>query len=252
MFTLSTSNADLLKKAKNIALNFANNIIDDKTIGLVFLGGIARNYFDQDADIDIAVFENNGNPKVQIDCQVIDGIEVQTFIADYTNESNQKWDMGKRWAYSQHIIHFDKDSLIQDLIKNKVPLQDHERHTMMMSGITLSEWYCNRLVDVWIRRGSLPSAHHMFTEGINQYFQALFALNNELCADFKWRLHCAQCLHTLPHDFQHRITHILEMRDTSIGELERRRKAFLCLWQDTLPMIEAQVNMKFADFKDKV
>ena len=252
MFKLVTTNNELLKKATNLAENYANKQITNKTVGIVFLGGIARNYFDHDADIDIAIFENNEQTEVKIGCEIIDGIEVQTFLADYKSELNIKWDMSKRWAYSNNIIFCDTDGLIQKLLNNKVPLQNKERHTLMISGITLSEWYCNRLLDLWIRRGSLSSAHYMFNEGINHYFQAIFAYNHELVADFKWRIFCANNLPIKPKDFEKRITDIIEMHNNSLQELERRRAVFLSLWNDTIPLIEKEVGMQYNEFKDTV
>jgi hypothetical protein len=251
-FPVESSNKELLEKAKNIAEDYAKKQIDDDTVGIVFLGGIARGYFDADADIDIAIFKNENMPEVKITYEIIDGMEVQTFTAGYENEKEAKWEMNKRWAYSNRAIFHDTNKRIEDLLKNKVPLRDEERKWLMISGITLSEWYCVRLPGLWVRRNDLLNAHCMMNEGINQYFNALYALNNELVADFKWRIYCASRLRAKPDNFRAALTDLMTMKNNTEEELERRRNAFAYLWESTLGMIEAEVGMKYAEFKNMV
>lgn len=69
--------------------------------------------------------------------------------------------------------------------REKIPPKPLERRWLMMSVLTLSEWYINRLTRLRIGRGSLLSAHNMVNEGSNQFPAMLFSLNNELIADHK-------------------------------------------------------------------
>jgi hypothetical protein len=249
---LKASDPDLLARAERVARAYAGERIADGTLGVVFLGGLARGYFDQDADIDIAVFRKNGPEETRVSCESVEGFEVQTFLSDYDAEMARDWEMGKRWAFSESIMFYDKEGRTGKLLDAKVPLGEEERLSMMKSGITLSEWHCNRLPGLWLRRGSPLSAHSMFNEGLNHYLSALYALNRELVADHKWRLFRALALPILPADFETGIQGVLEMRDASEEDLERRRASFMALWNETLPWIEKEAGMAYEDFKDTI
>lgn len=55
-FPIQSSDALLLERATQVAHAFARQYIRDDVAGIVFLGGIARDYFDHAADIDIGLF----------------------------------------------------------------------------------------------------------------------------------------------------------------------------------------------------
>ncbi len=115
----------------------------------------------------------------------------------------------------------------------------------MMSGLTLSEWYINRLTHLWVERGSLLSAHHMFNQGLIYFFDTLFGLNNELVADMKWRYYCVEQLERLPHNFKEQLRDTMILHSISMDELDRRQKAFMEMWREMQPIIEEQVHLSF-------
>ena len=122
----------------------------------------------------------------------------------------------------------------------------------MISGLTLSEWYINRLTRLWIDRGSMLSAHNMFNEGLNQFYTMLFSLNNELTADHKWRLFYAEQLAILPGDFESAMENVMRVRALDEAEIVRRREAFMRMWEEMLPKIDKETSMKYENFKDTV
>jgi len=218
----------------------------DDIVGIVFLGAITRGYFDRSADIDIALFKKQAAEiPLKDKFYKIDGIEVQVWLSDYESELTSSWDMAKRWTYSQGQIHFDPQGKISQLLKEKVPLNPDEKRWLVMSGLILSEWYVNRLTQLWVERGNIVSAHHMFDPGINYFFDMLFGLNNELVADTKWRYYCAEQLERLPHDFQERIKDTMILHSFTVDELERRKRAFMAMWEEMKPMVEEEVQMSF-------
>ncbi|MCU0606734.1 MAG: hypothetical protein MUF78_04785 [Candidatus Edwardsbacteria bacterium] len=251
-FQLVSSRPDLLSAARDAAIKYADGRIREGTIGVAFLGAIARGYFDADSDIDISFFEEHGATPCQTDTVMVDGHHVHYFRMDFGAAAGMDWDDAQRWAYSRCIIHYDPAGRLAELLGRKVPLRPEERKRSLMAGTALSEWYVNRLTDVWVRRGSLASAHHMIHEGLNHFLGALFALNNELVADHKWRLHCAEGLKVLPLGFMEGMTGVLGVGELSRAELERRKAAFMGLWRDILPAIECELGMKYDEFKDKV
>ncbi len=247
-FTIDSSDALLLKKASGIAKEFAQKYATDDVVGIVFLGAIARGYFDRTADIDIAVFKKQAADfPLKEKFYQVEEMEVQIWLSDYESEIDSTWDMAKRWTFSYGQIFFDPQEKIAQLIHEKVPLRPEEKKWLMMSGLTLSEWYVNRLTRSWVERGSLISAHHIFHQGLNYFFDMLFGLNNELVADMKWRYFCVEQLERLPGHFQERIKEILCLHSVTLDDLERRRKAFMEMWEEMKPVVEKEVQMTFEE-----
>jgi hypothetical protein len=245
-FRIRSSDAALLAKATRIAQEFAQPYIRDDIVGIVFLGAIARGYFDRAADIDIALF-TTPTAELSLPSQFlkVDGVEVHCHVGVYDHELAASWNMAKRWTYEQGQIVYDPESKIAQLLEEKVPLKLEEKKWLLMSGCVLSEWYINGLTQLWVERGNLISAHHMFDEGLNHFFTMLFGLNNQLVADVKWRYYCVEQLAQLPPSFQERMKDTMMIQSFSTEELERRKAAFMAMWQDMLPRVEHEVQLSF-------
>ena len=245
-FLVQSSDPALLEKAIKIAKAFVQKYRTDDIVGIVFLGAITRGYFDRSADVDIALFKKQAaDIPLKDKFHKIDGIEVQIWLSDYESEVTSSWDMSKRWAYSQGQIYFDPQGKVAQLLQEKVPLRPAEKKWLIMSGFTLSEWYVNRLTQLWMERGNIISAHQMIVQGINYFFDMLFGLNNELVADMKWRYYCAEQLERLPRNFQEQIKETMILHSFSLDELERRKRAFMKMWEEMKPLVESEVKMTF-------
>jgi hypothetical protein len=138
------------------------------------------------------------------------------------------------------------------MLAEKVPLKASERMWLMVSGLTLSEWYVNRLTDLWIDRGSIVSAHHMIHEGLNHFYSLLFVLNNQLVADHKWRAFYAEKLDILPTNFASKMEEVMLVHAFTKTELLRRKEAFMSMWKEILPRVEKHAGKKYDDFRDTV
>jgi hypothetical protein len=252
-FLIQSSDPELLEKATRIAKEFVQEYICDDIVGIVFLGAIVRGYFDHFADIDIAIFKKEGT-QIPLNKKFykIEDMEVQVWLSDYEGELTNPWEMEKRWTYSQSLIHFDPQGKISQLLSEKVPLKPEERKWLMMSGLCLSEWYINRLTQLWLERGNMASAHHMFGQGLDYFFDMLFGMNNELVADRKWRYYCVEQLERLPRHFKERFRDIMLLNSFTKEELERRKSAFMEMWREMQPIIEAEVKMTFEEMEQIV
>lgn len=252
-FFIESSDPSLLKKATRVAKEFAQPYMREEIVGIVFLGAIVRGYFDHSADIDIALFKKRAS-EISLPPQYlkVEGLEMHCHLADYEDELKEIWDMAKRWTFSQGQIYYDPEGRVSKLIGEKVPLKPEEKRWLLMSGLTLSEWYANRLTRLWVERGSLISAHHMFAQGLNYFMDMLFVLNDQLVADMKWRYYCAERLARLPPNFQERIQKILILTAISLEELERRRSVFMEMWRDMVPVVEQALDMPYAEFSQLV
>ncbi|MCD1656109.1 hypothetical protein K7J14_15520 [Treponema zuelzerae] len=251
-FKLKTNNNEKLNEAYQLAVKYVDEINKKDVIGIAFLGAIVRGYYDNDSDIDITIFRKKYRQKITSDTFDYHGYQLHIFDVDYKNELAIKWEMGKRWAYSTSQVYWEKSNLITSLIENKTSISESEKKWFLMSGITLSEWYINRLTDLWIRRGDIENAHYQFSEGLTHFFNALFALNNELVPDYKWRIFCSKQLETLPPNYSEDISNIQIVHSITVEEIERRKKVFFNMWNSILPKIEDKLGMKYEEFKDKV
>jgi hypothetical protein len=249
-FLIPSSDPTLLEKARRVAQDFVRPYMRDGVVGIVFLGAIARGYFDACADIDIAIFRKQASGISLPDKFLkIEGLEVQIWLSDYESELTIPWDMSKRWTYSQGQIHYDPTGAIARLLAEKVPLRPDEKRWLLMSGLCLSEWYINRLTALWVQRGNMVSAQHMFFQGLNYFFDLLFALNDQLVADMKWRYYCAEKLERLPAHFRERFQQVMLLREFTLEELERRQAAFMEMWRELLPAVEQEVGLSYAEIE---
>jgi hypothetical protein len=249
LYNLPSSDPILLQKAAHIAETFASAYRCEGIVGIALLGALARGYFDAFADIDISIFTSPG-AQVTIPGSYIQeqGFEIHCFLSDYAQEAAMPWDMAKRWAFSTHRIFYDPQGLLAELLEAKIVLQPEERKWLMIEGMAQSDWYANSLPGLWIARGSLISAHRMFDEGITFLLNALFGLNNQLVADVKWRYFCVEQLPILPRQFGERMREVMSPGAFSEADVERRRQAFVSMWEEILPLVEDEVQMRFDVF----
>lgn len=252
-FEIRSHDPALLEKARRVAVEFCQPYLVPEVAGIVFLGGIARGYFDGSSDIDLGIVKKQGaDIGLKDKFLMVDGIEVQIWLEDYESELTAAWDMPKRWTYSQGLIHYDPEGKIKRLLAEKVPLKPEERQNELMEGLCLSEWYINRLTQLWVERGSLASAHHMFGTGLNYFLNMLFVLNHELIPDAKWKLYCAGRLPMLPEGFNTHLEETMRVNSFTPPELERRRLAFMGMWEQMKPLVEKEVGLSYAEIMQRV
>ena len=117
-FIIRSSDPELLEKAIGVAREFTQQYMGDDVVGIVFLGAIARGYFDRSANIDIAIFKKRASEiPVPNKFLKIDGFEVQCWLSDYESELTSSWDMPKRWTYAQGQVYFDPLGKISQLFR---------------------------------------------------------------------------------------------------------------------------------------
>jgi hypothetical protein len=245
-FHIHSSDAAWLANATRIAREFAHQYMRDDIVGIVFLGAIARGYFDHAADIDIALF-TTPTAELSLPSQflTVDGVMVHCYVEVYDHELTSPWNMAQRWTYEQAQIFYDPEDKIAQLLEHKVPLQPEEKKWLLMSGCVLSEWYINGLTELWVERGNLISAHHMFDARLDYFYTMLFGFNNQLVADIKWRYYAVEQLAQLPTNFGERIKETMMIQSFSLNEVGRRKEAFMGMWREMLPLIEHDVQLSF-------
>jgi predicted nucleotidyltransferase len=238
--------ADTLAEAKNIAENFAERFKRKGVVGIVFLGAIARGYFNKFSDIDIIIFRRKGEKIKPIEEEIIyKGFLIDYAVSTYEEQLEEDWSMEARWAFSRAKIFYDPKEKIKDLLNKKVPLKADEKRWLMIEGMTQSEWYSNTDSKSWIYRSDILSAHYSINNALDELLKALFVLNNELIPSEKWKIYFSQNLKWVPKKFSESLKEIILVKDFSVEELRRRKKALNYLWRQILPKAEKEIGMKF-------
>ena len=219
--------ASRLAEAKAVAEEFASKFRKKGIVGIVFLGALARGYFDESSDIDIVVFKRKG---VRLGVPREREIEYKGFLVDYEmrdyeDELRKPWSMELRWAFSHAVVYYDPRGEVAKLLKRKVPLRERERKQLLGESLRWAVWYGWDFADSWVRRGDLVSAHHCVTVALELLVKALFLLNGQLVPPDKWLLHEAAKLGKLPPNFAQIVREALLTRDFTAEELERRKAA---------------------------
>jgi len=243
-----------LADALAVAEEFASRFIRDGVVGIVFLGGVARGYFDKFSDIDIIVFKRRGvdlGVRAEYEFEY-KGFVIDYEVMDYEDFVGSEWDMERRWAFSDVKIFYDPEGRIKSLIDEKTCLGDEEKRWLIIEGVTQSEWYCNVVSESWVYRNDMVSAHYCINIALDELIKALFMLNDKLLPAYKWRIYLVQHLGWLPEKFNEKLREVLSIKDFSIEELERRRDALNYVWRQVLPRAEKEVGMKFDEFKKLV
>jgi len=247
--TFQNLRKDKLVEATKIAEEFASRYKQEGIVGIVFLGGIARGYFDKFSDIDVSIVrEKHAKIKPKQEEIKYKGFLIDYAISTYEEWSKEDWNMEARWTFSCAKIFYDPKEKIKEVLNEKVPLKEKERRWFMIEGMTQSDYFCNRVSKSWIYRGDILSAHNSINAALDDFFKALFALNNELIPSTKWKIYLSKNLKWLPKKFNESLNEILLIKDFSIEELQRRRKALNYLWKQTLPKAEKEIGMKFDEF----
>lgn len=250
---IRSSDEHRLDEARVVAREYADRFRRPEVAGVVLLGAIVRGYYDAASDIDVAILTRGelgaDHPPL---FQRLRGFEIHSWVSGYETEVSEPWPMAKRWTYSESRIHYDPDGLVTRLVAERTRLGEDERRWMLMTGAALSEWYIRRLTDLWVERGSLLSAHTMVHQGLNHFYEMLFALNDRLVADHKWVAWYAERLPLIPDRFPEKLAELLTLREPSLPELRRRVGVFMEMWSEMLPRVERAVGRSYEVFKDEV
>lgn len=212
-------------------------------VGVVFVGALARGYFDEHSDIDIVVFKERG---ARLGVPREREFEYKGFLIDYEvrvyeEELRRPWSLEERWAFSKAIIYYDPRGLVAKLLRRKVPMGVRERRRLLVESLRQAHWHLLDYAPSWVDRGDPVSAHHCVTAALVHLARALFALNGELPPPDKWLFNVAPKLGKLPPRFPELAREALLVRDFTAEELERRRAAALQL----LEWLKAQVRSPY-------
>ena len=204
--------------------------------GVMFLGGVARNFADEDSDIDIAVFSHKKLMDLQVgECFDEEGNDIEIWNVKL-DEGFEEWDQEAREAYSEGVIAFDRNGLVRDFL-DKVLFYSDEAQVrgygyrlfhMAWHGFVYSK-YRNKFErgykwvlpdNLWYKRGNPQNGFVVMQDCAKTLIETLFVINKAWIPDTKWLWIKSLKLEYLPKDYENKMAFILfsEFSDANYPE----------------------------------
>jgi predicted nucleotidyltransferase len=216
---------DMLEKYKEAADKYIAEIIRRKdVIGVMHLGGIARDYADEYSDIDIAVFSYDPIDITLGERVVEKGCIIEVFNVAI-NEGYSKWDSIQKETYQEGILAYDPYGAVNDFIKKAVYYDDKTRQKNMLTRIFNIAWhgwvytpfrfktahgyYWSLPEELWFMRNNENNAYFVSQISVNLFIELLFDVNYRWCPDYKWRYIKSFNLRWLPGGYKEKIDFLL-------------------------------------------
>jgi predicted nucleotidyltransferase len=249
---------NLIEEYKRIAESVKLRILSMKGVcGIVYGGGLVRGFADRYSDVDIIVFLSNRKrelreriKKIGVDEQKSSKIDIDLEIHYIEDFAKRKMDEISKWNYSKSKIVFDPDGRINELLRKKLSAPKEYWIERIVICAEYMSWYCcpqregtATLVDAWIGRGDLISAHYCINYAIDLLLEIIYALNKEFLPAPKWRIFCSYSLNWLPRDYRKLLEDAMKVEGSSLTDLDRRLGAMRLMWRDVASRIENDAGL---------
>lgn len=225
--------------------------------GIVFAGGLIRGFADKYSDVDIIVLLGGKDEdlrkkirKIGKEEQRRSGVDVDLEVHFLEDFRTRKWDEMARWDFSHSEIVFDPEGKVRKLFKKKLRVsKSFWLKRVVIHGEHL-KWYCfppqdnvGTIVDTWVDRGDLISAHYCLDYALGLLIRIMFALNREFLPPPKWEFFYSCNLKWLPSNYKKRICEALTVKNLSKSDLDRRLRTTRELWREVLPKIREETGL---------
>jgi len=213
-----------LVSAEEVAEELASSFARKRgVVGVVYLGALARGYFDEHSDIDIVVYKRRGVrlgwPREKE--YTYKGFTVDLEVRDYEKELRRPWTPEERWVFLNARIRYDPEGLVRKLFELKARLTERERIRLLEDELRRAEWSLGD-ARAWLHRGSLLSAHYTVTVALRHLLRSIVLLNGLPPPPDKWLIHAAMSSEKQPPQLEKLMRDALECQRLDAQELKRR------------------------------
>jgi len=216
---------NMLEKYREVADRFIEELKKrEDVVGIMHLGGIARNYADEYSDIDIAVFSYDPIDIALGEREVEPGCIIEVFnIA--INKGFEDWDEIQKEAYQEGFIAYDPQGAVSEFLKQALVYDAETRIKNMLTKIFKIAWhgwvytpfrnvYKKGYLwvlpkDLWFLRGCENNAYFVAQTSVNHFLELLFDINRRWTPDYKWRYIRSFKLEWLPKDYKEKMDFLL-------------------------------------------
>ena len=260
-------------KGENLVAKFgqvAENLVSRMTscegvVGIIFLGALVRDFADKFSDVDITVLLADRDEELRMQIRQMglseekrSGIEdIDLMIYFLEDFRNLEWSETERWDYSKTAkIVYDPKGEVERIFKEKLMVTEEFWIKRTVTCAIYLKWYCcppdepwvqklgvGSIAETWIYRGDLVAAHYCLNYGVDLLLEILFALNKEFLPVPKWRIFYSHKLKWLPKDYSKFLNEVMQAKNLSEEELNRRLKAIRELWMKILEKIRDETGL---------
>jgi predicted nucleotidyltransferase len=244
---------DMREQHRKVADRFRDGIMNDPRVeGIAYLGGLARDFADEDSDIDIAVFSSEHLSDVRLGEQITpEGYDLEVWNI-VLNEGFEKWSDIQKEAYQEGKIITDKNGKAAEFLKQALeyPVSYKVKKALeLIFAIAWHGWiytpYRNKKVksyswilpeDLWFKRGSEKNAYYVSQISVGYMLELMFVINKKWCPDYKWRyLKCLK-LPVLPQNAKDSFDFLL-FESWNMKTWEEKRRVMQKLVDDTVELL---------------
>ena len=183
------------------------------------LGSIAHRFADSWSDLDLGVLgRDSGLRQLRPGEQRLAGLSVDLFVVDLDTSLPKEWKVERRQAFEEAVVLYAANPELLASIHEAVRLAETERVERIGElllelgwiGFQPRSWFGGTRYgykwevpyDLWLRRGSIESAHSTVHRALDLVLQLIFLANSRHVPDAKWRRYLVCELRWLPNDFE--------------------------------------------------
>lgn len=255
-----------VEKFRQVAEDFVSRMTScNGVVGIIFLGALVRGFADKFSDLDITVLlaERDEELKMRIrqmglneeKCSGVDDIDLMVyFLEDF---KNLEWSETERWDYSKAAkVVYDPNGDVKRILREKLMVPKDFWVKRIVVCANYLKWYCcppdepwvqrlgvGTIAETWIYRDDLVAAHYCLNYGVDLLLEILFALNREFLPVPKWRIFYSYRLKWLPEEYSGLLREVMQAKNFSEEELNRRLKAIKELWTKIVEKIRDETGL---------
>ncbi|MDX9808273.1 MAG: nucleotidyltransferase domain-containing protein [Acholeplasma sp.] len=199
--------------------------LNPDVVGIMHLGGIARNYADEHSDIDIAVFSKKPL-NIKLGEQLTEeGYDLEIFNV-VMEESPEHWGSIQKEAYQEGFIVYDVEGQTKMFIDKVLEYNEIFRQKEILRLVFKIAWHgwiyspfrnqnrqgYNWILpeDLWFQRGKIYNAYYIAQVCIFDFIELLFVINRKWTPDYKWRLIKSLQLDYVPKDYEKNVNFLIQ------------------------------------------
>jgi len=240
--------ARLRPLADDIAREFSHL---PEVIGIIFLGGLARQFMDESSDLDITVIVENDHSKEralgkarEVNMRRSPETDVEVYrLGDFEHLS---WSDIERWSYSKSEIVLDREGEVRRVLEGKLAAPQDFWKKRVITMLERLSWYngvdgeSEGMITTWIRRNDPVSGHVCANHALDMLVDLLFALNREYTPPAKWEIAYSRKLEWLPPRYPDLLEEVLTVKNLGSRDLIRRMAS---MWSMYEPAIRRAVEV---------
>lgn len=225
-------------------------------VGVIFLGGLTRGFADKYSDVDIIVFINRQDQllrkqiqKISLEERNSSGLDIDLEIHSLTAFQGWKWDETDRWDFSHAEIVNDPRGQIRKLFNARLKVSERLWVKRIVTYAEYMKWYCCppkasvcTVIEAWVDRGDLLSAHYCLNYAIDLLLKTVFALNKEFLPPPKWRVFHFRNLKWIPSNYG-LLEDTIKVKELTVEDLNRRLKSLREIWQVILVKVQEETGL---------